>query len=189
MTKHSRFIVIFLCGVVIWFGYICINSNQTVPVGSKDLGSNESDWSDQKLELEIKSLEATLEFMVWPKERLKILKQSISVTQELINRQPTNSEHWKRLLSYQYEYSIDPKSISWILDKIYKLEGWNNRVLINLSRYCVPFAFDNKHDTPFVCEKIIQNLLLQESASQLAHRIGISLEDLEIVMRHYLESQ
>jgi len=135
--------------------------------------------------LEVEEQDKTLEFMVWPDERRKILQQSVGTTQQLINLEPTKISYWQRLLELQYELDPNPTEISWVLDKLYKLNRWNDRNMITMARYCVPSAFSLASQNPASCTDIVKNLPFQEDERRLARLMGINQQDLAIVLDHY----
>ena len=204
MTTYDRLTCVLLCGLALWMAFFSLYQNKSISDDDGNLVdnrlvlfsySNNTFFTatvtneEQEIESEIQEIEKTLEFMVWPDERENLLRHAIDLTQKLIIKDPTETNHWKRLLPLQYEYSPEPNAIFWILDKIYKLNGWNNRVLINLSRYCVPFVFDDGISVPVVCTKIIRQLSSEYEEVRLASLIGISIEDLNTVLSQNKELQ
>lgn len=195
-TLIGRLTIFFLILLASWFGYSCVtynnyNQQPNLSATSNYVLSKINPLADRRTEsmrgLQVRASEQdkTLGFMVWPEERIKVLEQAIQLTREQINIEPAQVSHWQRLLNLQYELEPESQRISWILDKIYLLDGWNLETLIVLSRYCVPFAFIDGSQAPETCSEIFANLLPQYQKATLGHLIGIGVEDLEVVLNRY----
>lgn len=190
-----RLPLLLLIGFTGWLGFSCLNYsaytralNQTsVPtvLSKYNLLVNSNDLASLEMQSQAQELDKVLEFMVWPTERKKLLLQSIHLTQQQINQQPTQFKYWQRLLNVQYELNSGSEQVSWILEKVYKLGGWNHNWVINLSRYCVPFAFKKEELAPEICNQIISHLPELDTKISLARRIGVSDEDLDVVLSRY----
>ena len=129
--------------------------------------------------------ENTLEFMIWPEERRKVLQQSIQTTQHLINMDPIEIRYWQRLLSVQYESNPNSAELSWIIEQLYRLSGWHHRTMYVLARYCIPSVFTQNLKNPLACKKIAANLPFQQQPDFLARQIGISESDLKVFLEFY----
>jgi len=137
----------------------------------------------REIKIQAREQDRILDFMVWEVDREKLLDQAIGLSHRQVNTQPFNVNAWLRLLTLQYERSPESSEVSRIMRGIYKLDGWREDTRVHLSRYCVPFIFNDGIQVPEICGTIVANLPSQDNKSLLASRIGVSLEDLEVILK------
>lgn len=147
---------------------------------------------DTKYDQTIRSLKArareqdkTLEYMVWPQERRQVLGESIGLAKQQLMVTPFKPAAWERLLYLQYEQAPSSPELSWALQNLYTLNGWSHRAIVRMVRYCVPFAFIENSTAPDVCTEITNNLPWQSKPVFLARKIGISADDLNVVIEAF----
>ncbi len=182
--KTAQFVGLLLA-FSLGFSYLDYSHSSNNDLHQFNVLSSSSSKLNQHYLLLAKQQDEVLDYMVWPKERKKTLTEAFELSKKQVLLKPFDASNWERLLYLQYEKSPNSKDFSWMLENLYKLNGWYYKSHLRLARYCVPFVFNTNLNTPKVCYQIIDSLLARKTNRNLARDVGLSSKDFEDVKKYF----
>ena len=131
------------------------------------------------LDAEIVVQEQTLQFMVWPKQRLKTQTKLKNLLQQQVNRDPYGSTSLLPLVSLQAEINSSMDEKLWTLQRSIKLNQWQENLRPLLARYCLLYNGSIQQPLRQDCDHVIDKLPWQSKVAHLAKLLGVDQSTLE----------
>jgi len=122
------------------------------------------------------AIEAALEYMVWPREREKLLRQYLALNQVQLLQQPLDTASWFRLTRAQRDLGCSSQEIVWSFMHALDQRDWDERSHQSLIFYCTVLHRQLNKEMVSRCDDLLRVTKFRTRQESLAKRIGLSQE-------------